>query len=63
MTSALINAIDQRGFVEFSKKGPNGACSTQQYATSWPTIRTCHTSACSSNTCLLLPKNMPTLTT
>ena len=33
MTSALVNAIDRRGFVEFSKKDADGDCSTQQCAT------------------------------
>ena len=30
MTSALVNAIDHRGFVEFSRKTADGACATEQ---------------------------------
>ena len=33
MTSALVNAIDHRGFVEFYRKGADGSCSSEQAQT------------------------------
>ena len=33
MTSALVNAIDHKGFVEFSRKLQDGQCATEQART------------------------------